>query len=60
LDISPFPAGNYVITYTVNDVPYAKNFKILKDIVIAGRTSNIPGNDNSITIQPSSSISAHY
>jgi hypothetical protein len=33
---SPFPAGNYMITYTVNDVPSGKSFKIIKDIKIAG------------------------
>jgi hypothetical protein len=33
---SPFPAGDYVITYTVSDAPSGKSFKIVKDIVIAG------------------------
>jgi hypothetical protein len=35
---SPFPAGDYVTTYTVTDVPSGKSFKIVKDIVIAGRS----------------------
>lgn len=37
---SPFPTGNYVITYTVNDVPSGKSFKIVKDITIAGSGGN--------------------
>jgi hypothetical protein len=37
---SPFPAGDYVITYTVTDVPSGKSFKIVKDIAIAGRSTS--------------------
>jgi hypothetical protein len=37
---SPFPAGDYVVTYTVTDVPSGKNFKIVKDIVVAGGGSS--------------------
>jgi hypothetical protein len=37
---SLFPAGDYVVTYTVTDVPSGKNFKIVKDIVVAGRGSS--------------------
>jgi len=33
---SPFPPGGYVITYILNDVPSGKNFKIVKDITVAG------------------------
>jgi hypothetical protein len=31
---SPFPEGDYVITYTVTDAPSGKSFKIVKDIFI--------------------------
>jgi hypothetical protein len=43
---SPFPAGEYVITYTVTDVPSGKTFKIVKDIVIAGRGGSSSINNN--------------
>ncbi|HJT48165.1 MAG TPA: PsbP-related protein [Nitrososphaeraceae archaeon] len=47
---SPFPAGDYVVTYTVTDVPSGKNFKIVKDIVIAGGSSN--SNSNNLAALP--------
>jgi hypothetical protein len=37
---SPFPAGDYVVTYTATDVPSGKSFKIIKDIIIAGKSSS--------------------
>jgi len=43
---TPFPAGEYVITYTITDVPSGKTFKIVKDIVIAGRGSSGSSNIN--------------
>src|SRR5919198_966359 len=46
---NPFPAGEYVITYTVTDVPSGKNFKIVKDIVIAGISSS---SSNSLAAVP--------
>jgi hypothetical protein len=48
---SPFPAGDYVVTYTVTDVPSGKSFKIVKDIVIAGGSSS-SSNNNSLTNIP--------
>jgi hypothetical protein len=33
---SPFPPGQYVISYILNDVPSGKNFKIVKDITVTG------------------------
>jgi hypothetical protein len=47
---SPFPAGNYVIAYTVNDVPSGKSFKIVKDIAIAG-SGNVTNKTSTSTIQ---------
>ena len=47
---SPFPAGDYVVTYTVTDVPSGKSFKVVKDIVIAGGSSS--SNSNSSTNIP--------
>jgi len=32
---SPFPPGNYVITYTINDTNSGKSFDIVKEIVIS-------------------------
>ena len=37
---SPFPAGDYVVTYTVTDIPSGRSLKIVKDIVIAGGSSS--------------------
>ena len=31
---SPFPSGQYVVTYILNDVPSEKSFKIVKDITV--------------------------
>ena len=50
---SPFPVGDYVITYTINDVPSGKSFKIVKNISIAGG-SGIDTNKTSTLIQQSS------
>lgn len=32
---SPFPPGNYVITYTIHDVNSGKSFDIVKDVVVS-------------------------
>ena len=37
---SPFPPGDYVVIYTVTDVPSGKSFKIVKNIVIAGTSGS--------------------
>ena len=55
---SPFPAGDYVVTYTVTDVPSGKSFKIVKDIVIAGGSSSSTNIPREISGPRSSSSSA--
>ena len=32
---SPFPPGNYVITYTIHDINSGKSFDIVKDVVVS-------------------------
>jgi hypothetical protein len=49
---SPFPAGEYVISYTVTDVPSGKAFKIVKEIVIAGRGGSGNSNINNNLVAP--------
>ena len=46
---SAFPAGDYVVTYTITDVPSGKSFKIVKDIVIAGGSNS---NSNNLAALP--------
>ncbi len=50
---SPFPAGKYVIAYTVNDVPSGKSFKIVRNIAISG--SGIGNNKTSTSTTQQSS-----
>jgi hypothetical protein len=45
---SPFPLGDYVIRYTVTDVPSGKSFKIVKNVVIAGTS----GSSSTLAVSP--------
>ena len=35
---TPFPPGNYVLKYTIHDVPSGNSFDIVKDVVISSQS----------------------
>ena len=35
---TPFPPGNYVLKYTIHDVPSGNSFDIMKDVVISSQS----------------------